>query len=694
MSGHNKVKSADLEAALGVIKPGNQVEASSPFTVYFEDVNYTVKEKKKDKPILTGVSGVFEPGTMTALMGPSGSGKTTLLDVIAGRKNSGKLTGQVTYNGQPATSSVLKQSVGYVEQFDTLVPELTVEQMLTYAAELKLPQALGGAAKRERVERAMQQLALEECQDTVIGDALNRGISGGQAKRVNIGLALITSPSVLFLDEPTTGLDSHMANEVVAILRRLAVEGGRTICATIHSPTSYAFNLFDSLLMLKQGQVIYDGPLEGDAQHARSYFSTSFGFAPPSPESGIFFSSVEWLVQITSETAAGTSVSSVSASGSSGGGSAEKLTVEQYTSGKVVKKGGAGDLDFASVYSASDLARANQEKRAQVLAARGLDANSSTSTSTSIGGSNREVATSTMHGILTLLRYRTLTHIKSPDFLGPRFGDKVMFSVLILSLYWKIGEQTDAQSIQSTASLLYFIIALCGYGAAAFVPSLTLDRPLFYRERADGYYSTFTYYVAKFIEEAVVAAATSLLFSAIVFYSCGLQGSFGVFLGVYFLTSMIGIVLAYAVAAAVPSMEAANALLPTYVTFCMYFGGLFLIFDKIPRGWKWYSYTDFLRYAWTALMVNQFGGSSTGTGAGSGSGAGAGAGMVGANANATAVVDTAVFGGKDVLAFYSISTDGGVMDDVWFCCTMLVVLMLVFAGLGGLALAKINHSTR
>jgi hypothetical protein len=155
---------------------------------------------------------------------------------------------------------------------------------------------------------------------------------------------------------------------------------------------------------------------------------------------------------------------------------------------------------------------------------------------------------------------------------------------------------------------------------------------------------------------------------------------------VYFLTSMIGIVLAYAVAAAVPSMEAANALLPTYVTFCMYFGGLFLIFDKIPRGWKWYSYTDFLRYAWTALMVNQFGGSSTGTTAV--------AGMVGANANATAVVDTAVFGGKDVLAFYSISTDGGVMDDVWFCCTMLVVLMLVFAGLGGLALAKINHSTR
>merc|ERR1711865_1245201 len=284
---------------------------------------------------------------------------------------------------------------------------------------------------------------------------------------------------------------------------------------------------------------------------------------------------------------------------------------------------------------------------------RGIDSDSSIS-GKAAGG--REVATSSLHGILTLLRYRTMTHIRSPDFLGPRFGDKVMFSVLILSLYWMIGEQTDAQSIQSTAALLYFIIALCGYGAAAFVPSLTLDRPLFYRERADGYYTTFTYYMAKFIEEAIVAAATSLLFSAVVFFSCGLQGSFGVFLVVYFLTSMIGIVLAYAVASAVPTMEAANALLPTYVTFCMYFGGLFLVFDKIPIGWQWYSYTDFLRYAWSALMLNQF--------------------------------------GKDILAFYSISTAEDPMDEIWFCCVMLVVLTVVFACLGGLALSKLNHSSR
>jgi hypothetical protein len=92
----------------------------------------------------------------------------------------------------------------------------------------------------------------------------------------------------------------------------------------------------------------------------------------------------------------------------------------------------------------------------------------------------------------------------------------------------------------------------------------------------------------EFVEEAVLCTVTSIVFAVVVFFGCDLQGSFWVFVGTYYLVTMIGIVLAYAVAAAVPTMEAANALLPTYVTLCMYFGGLFLTFDKIPPGWRWY----------------------------------------------------------------------------------------------------------
>ena len=165
---------------------------------------------------------------------------------------------------------------------------------------------------------------------------------------------------------------------------------------------------------------------------------------------------------------------------------------------------------------------------------------------------------------------------------------------------------------------------------------------------------------------AWLLVSPSPIVATIVFFGCNLQGSFLIFIAVYFLTAMIGIVLAYAVAAAVPTMDAANALLPTYVTFCMYFGGLFLLFDKIPVGWRWFSYTTFLRYAWSAAMVNQFHGEANGN-----------------------VPD---FGGQTVLQFYGL--DNGVADDIWVSCCILILIMFVFAAMGCYALGKFQHAVR
>merc|ERR1719310_640621 len=102
-------------------------------------VSYTVGKKKNKFQILERVSGIFKPGRMTALMGPSGSGKTTLLDIVAGRKNTGKIDGDILYGGVKPSKKVIRGALGYVEQFDTLVGELTVKQMLMYTACLRLP---------------------------------------------------------------------------------------------------------------------------------------------------------------------------------------------------------------------------------------------------------------------------------------------------------------------------------------------------------------------------------------------------------------------------------------------------------------------------------------------------------------------------------------------------------------------------
>merc|ERR1719231_1572310 len=270
-----------------------------------------------------------------------------------------------------------------------------------------------------------------------------------------------------------------------------------------------------------------------------------------------------------------------------------------------------------------------------------------------------------LHQLGTLLRYRMLTHYKSGEFLGPRIGDKIFSSVIMLLLYLGIGDDEDTQSIASTSALLYFVAALCGYGAAAFVPSLTLDRPLFYRELADGCYSATVYYLHKFIEEAFLCVFTSLIFSVIVFFGVNLQGSFFIFASVYYLTTMVGIVLAYAVAALVPNMEAAGAILPTLVTLWMYFGGLFLLFDKIPTYLYWASWTSFLRYSWGAMMLNQYANTSVGS-------------FEGFWDEETETVIT-------VLEFYGL--EGDIMGSIGACVALL-------ATCGAAALSSIKHVQR
>eukprot|EP00442_Polarella_glacialis_P052868 CAMPEP_0115067304 /NCGR_PEP_ID=MMETSP0227-20121206/11313_1 /TAXON_ID=89957 /ORGANISM="Polarella glacialis, Strain CCMP 1383" /LENGTH=614 /DNA_ID=CAMNT_0002453351 /DNA_START=69 /DNA_END=1913 /DNA_ORIENTATION=+ len=594
--------------------------------VTFAGLSYSVPIKKKPPLfILKGLNGVFQPGRLTALMGPSGSGKTTLMDVLAGRKSgAGSTEGEVLYGGAVAPSGTLKHLCGYVEQFDTLIGELSVDQMLMYTAEMKLPLSLGKDKKRQRVDWVITKLRLEKCRHTVIGNVLKRGISGGQAKRVNIALALISNPLVVFLDEPTSGLDSAMANEVCQILKELVKEGC-TVIATVHSPTSFAFSLFDEVMMLQAGgAVVYSGMVM--VKKVTDHFQ-SVGF--PFPQ-GQGYSLPDWLVDTTSGAT----------------GDAEVKAI----------------VDFAELWAKSPSSEAYLKAHGEEL--QRLKANPVDLKTLPTKGPGQ------LKALHTLLAYRMVKHYKDPEFLGTRFGDKIFMSFLSMTLYWGIGDKSDVQSMQSTAAVLFFFCALCGYGAAAFVPSLTLERALFFRERADGLYTGVTYYVAKFIEEAVLCTFTSLVFSLVVFFAMSLQGNFGIFFITYFLATMCGIVLAYAIAAAAPTMEAANALLPTYVTTCMYFAGFLIVFDKIPVGWAWYGWTTFLRYAWGAMMLNQFKDQDTGK--------------------------LKVFNqdGQDmnILEFYKM--DEGVMDSVGCCLGILAGLCALFGALGALGVTFISHVKR
>ncbi|KAJ3288942.1 hypothetical protein HDU79_004433 [Rhizoclosmatium sp. JEL0117] len=239
-------------------------------------VSVTTKAKKAEKGILHVLEGIslhVPAGKLMAIMGGSGSGKTTLLNALAGRPV-GTVSGEITFNGENPKKYFQSGMVAYVQQEDDLLPYITVRETLRYAARLRLPRHMPLAKKYELVEGVILELGLKECADTLVGDAWKKGISGGERRRVSVGVQLLMNPSVIFLDEPTTGLDAFNARSLVETLVSLAHKTNRTIVLSIHQPRSDIFSYFDEIALLARGgRLAFCGSPRGSVR-----FLESIGF--------------------------------------------------------------------------------------------------------------------------------------------------------------------------------------------------------------------------------------------------------------------------------------------------------------------------------------------------------------------------------------------------------------------------------
>ncbi|XP_033103706.1 broad substrate specificity ATP-binding cassette transporter ABCG2-like [Anneissia japonica] len=193
---------------------------STHSVVSFHDITYNVPDKvagkNASKTILKNISGIFTPG-MNAIMGPTGGGKTSLLDVLAARKHPKGLSGVVLIDGLPQPAE-FRLIAGYVVQDDVVMGTMSVRENLMFSASLRLGKEVSTQEKRQRVNNIIKELGLSKCADSKVGTAFIRGISGGERKRTNVGMELVTKPGILFLDEPTTGLDASTAKSVMSTL--------------------------------------------------------------------------------------------------------------------------------------------------------------------------------------------------------------------------------------------------------------------------------------------------------------------------------------------------------------------------------------------------------------------------------------------------------------------------------------------
>jgi ABC-type multidrug transport system ATPase subunit len=257
---------------------------TEPVAIKFENVSFYLKDGKNTQ-LLYDINGHFPPASLVALMGASGCGKTTFMCAIADRATYGTMTGTYSINGVTDPPS---NQIGFVPQDDIVRGNLTVTENLHYNAELRLPNTTSKAAREKHINDCIDVLGLDKVRHNLVGTVEQRGISGGQRKRVNIGMELASMPSVLFMDEPTSGLDGAATVALSRCLDKLR-QAGLTIVSVIHQPRQEVFNAFTHLLLLGDGgKQVYCGRREYIVPYL-----TEAGFTQP-PMSN----AADWMIDV------------------------------------------------------------------------------------------------------------------------------------------------------------------------------------------------------------------------------------------------------------------------------------------------------------------------------------------------------------------------------------------------------------
>lgn len=512
------------------------------------------------KIVLDHVSAHLPAGSLTAILGGSGSGKTTLLNTISHRVTSSKLhvSGQAIYNGSSDLSTVRSS---YVMQSDVLLPTLTIRESLRYAADLRLPDTTQ-AERTSVIEGVILDLGLKEAANTRIGNSSQKGASGGEKRRTSIGVQMLANPSILFCDEPTTGLDAYSAFQVVKRLKQLA-ENGRTLIMSIHAPRSEIVALFDQVILLAHGATLYTGSAEGAITHFNR-----LGYPLPA-----FCNPAEHLIDLAAIDNRSEELESTS-----------RRRVEMLQAAWRVKTV-TGPEQMAITPHVSASAHTHQKLKEP---------------SPTVG---------LVRQVKILTRRTISTTIRDPMGMAASLFEACSMTIITGWIFLQLGQ--DLAGVRSREGALYNAASLQGYLVLLFETyRLTFDIQLFDRENKEGVVSVKAFIISRrlarlFLEDLPVPT----LFTLIYYFMTGLRlnaSAFFIFYLVMVIAHYIAVNLALVCVAVSRNFAGASLIANLCYTLQSLACGYFVQANQIPVYVRWLKWTAYNFYVLGALVSNEF----------------------------------------------------------------------------------------
>ncbi|TKW15301.1 hypothetical protein SEVIR_5G228700v4 [Setaria viridis] len=594
-----RFQNLEAEAEVRVGSSGLPTVLNSIVNTVEEAANalHLLPSRKRTMPILHDVSGIIKPRRMTLLLGPPGSGKTTLLLALAGRLDKDlKVTGKVTYNGHEMTEFVPERT--YISQHDLHIGEMTVRETLAFSARCQgvgsrfdmltelsrrekaanikpdadidafmKASAMGGQEANVVTDYILKILGLEICADTMVGDEMLRGISGGQRKRVTTGEMLVGPARALFMDEISTGLDSSTTFQIVNSLRQSIHILGGTAVISLLQPAPETYNLFDDIILLSDGQVVYQGPREEVLE-----FFESLGFRCPERK-GV----ADFLQEVTS-----------------------KKDQKQYWARRDEPYRFVPVKEFATAFKSFHAGRAIANELAVPFDKS--KSHPAALTTTRYGVSGKELLKANIDREILLMKRNSFVYMF-------RTFQLMLMSIIAMTLFFRTKMKHDTVTDGGLyMGALFFGVLMIMFNGFSELALTVFKLPVFFKQRDLLFFPAWSYTIPSWILKIPITFIEVGGYVFLTYYVIGFDPNVGRFFKQYLLllaVNQMAAALFRFIGGAARNMIVANVFASFMLLVVMVLGGFILVREKIKKWWIWGYWISPMMYAQNAISVNE-----------------------------------------------------------------------------------------